>query len=143
MAKKYRQFKRVSFKAITAELIVKKLVDRTLQDHNKKCWLKDEEMFLSPCPHEDRRTLQVARLIDAHMEIGKKRAHLDIPCPYAGGDADEQIKVLKVLALRLLSFSEGLHYQMRKAWMKGATVISDYANRNAMQVLAETVIDRD
>jgi hypothetical protein len=143
MAKKYRQFKRIRLKAKTAKLIVEKLVDKTFADHQAKCWDEENERFDPDCGHHRRGSLQVARLIDAHIKIGVKRATLDVPCPHARGDADAQIKTLNFLAVRLRDFGKDLSAQCRRAWNAAADEIEAYANRNAMEVLAEAVIDRD
>lgn len=144
MAKKYRLFKRLNLKAKTATAMVEQLVDKTFNDHQRKCWNETTGAFEPSCPHWVRGTLQVARLVELNMTIGVKRAHLDIPCPYAKGDADEQIATLCLLAVRLRDFGERLsHKQCRNAWLLAAEDVEAYAKRNAMEVLAEAVIDRD
>jgi hypothetical protein len=143
MAKKYRQFKRISLKAKTAKVIVEQLVDKTFNDHFKKCMDAPKDGKMRDCSHEGSRSLFVARLIEAQITIGVKRARLDIPCPYASGDAEAQIKTLNVMVTRLRDFSKKQTTQCRKAWEAAADQIEAYANRNAMEVLAEAVIDRD
>jgi len=144
VAKKYRLFKRINLKAKTATAIVEQLVDKTFKDHQAKCWSADAGCFDPACGHAVRGTLQVARLIEAQITIGVKRARLDIPCPHARGDADEQIKTLNLLAIRLRDFGARLsHKQNRLAWLAAADQVEAYANRNAMEVLAEAVVDRD
>ncbi len=144
MAKKYRQFKRINLKAKTATAMVEQLVDKTFKDHQLKCWDKEAQRFDPECPHQVRGTLQVARLVESNMTIGVKRARLDIPCPYAKGDADKQIDTLCLLAIRLRAFGERLsHKQCRNAWLLAAEDVEAYAMRNAMEVLAEAVVDRD
>ena len=145
MAKKYRQFKRINLKAKTAKAIVEQLVDKTFADHFKKCMDAPNDGKMRYCSHEGSRSLFVARLIEAQITIGVKRARLDIPCPYASGDSEDQIKTLNVLVTRLRDFARDmkLSSQCRKAWEAAADQIEAYANRNAMEVLGEAVIDRD
>lgn len=143
MAKKYRQFKRISLKAKTAKAIVEQLVDKTFNDHANKCWVKNYERFDPDCGHHKRKTLQVARLIESNIKIGVKRATLDIPCPYAQGDAEDQIKTLNIMVIRLRAFAQHQTTQCRLAWEAAADQIDAYANRNAMEVLAEAVVDKD
>ena len=135
MAKKrFRDFLRLNMPAKTATFLVVSLVDKTFNDHFKKC---DPARAKRGCGHTDSGSLQVARLVEVGMKIGTKRATLDLPCPYSLSDPQEQIEVLKDLAKRIDAFSENEKFQRRSACLRMRDEVLAYANRNAMQVIAE------
>ena len=130
MAKsRLRDFRRVSFTAKTGELIRELLVDRTMKDHytQGKCD--------TTCHHIA--TLPIARLIEANIKIGKKRATLDIPDPYCSGDDAATIKLLKETAERLRQFAGGQKQQQQTAFTRLADEIQSFAERNPLMVLAD------
>jgi hypothetical protein len=143
VAKRFRQFKRVNLTAKTAELIREGLVDKTFKDHfvKKKCALDMAGMAV--CRHERSGSLMVARLVESGIHVGKKRGYLDIQCPYATNDPDDYIAILDVMVQRIRSFAEVAKKQTRVAMERAANEIDHYAHRNAMEVLAEAVVDVD
>ena len=141
-----RNFRRISMTAKMAKFIQEGLVNKTFNDHHEKCsalvpFGADIPSGIG-CPHEIRRSLQVAQVLDAGLHIGKKRAHLDIPCPYLGDvDAEDHIKTLEVLVKRLRAFSSNLPTnRSRLAMHEVARQVEEYAQRNAMEVIAESSI---
>ena len=137
MAKRLREFKRFALTAKTGELLRSCLVDKTFNDHFSvgKCEAADA---LGPCIHERSGTLAVARLIEAGIKIGTKRATLDIPDPYCGGgDPAKQVKVLKQVAERMRAFAKSQKRQQQKAFTRLADEIDTYADRSPLVVLAE------
>lgn len=120
--------------AKTAKWLRESLVDRTLQDH-EKCDPEAEE----PCIHVRSWNLPVALHFEAGIKINKKRATLDIQCPYSTENAQGQILLFKYMADRIKAFAhaQGVHKQQREAAMRVRDEILAYANRNAMQVIAE------
>lgn len=140
MAKRYRTFKRINITAKTATLIREKLVDKTFNDHYKKCV---NESFDPDCSHVESGSLFVARLVEAGIKIGKKRATLDLMCPYSTNDPEGHVQTLLCFSWRLREFSKKMKQQTRAACFRVAEVVENYAKRNAMQVLAETVVDVD
>ena len=140
MAKRYRKFKRIKLTAKTATLIREKLVDKTFNHHYNNC-VGDE---LEPaCTHVESGSLFVARLVEAGLKIGKKRATLDLTCPYSTNDPEGHIQTLHVFCWRLREFAKPMKAQTRTACFRIAEIAENYAERNAMEVLAEAVVDVD
>jgi hypothetical protein len=138
MAKRYREFKRINLKAKTARYVRESLVDKTFNDHYKKC-ADDPD-----CCHNESRSLHVARLVEANITVGKKRAYLDVPCPWFQSNPVDHVNLLETLVSRLRAFAEvAKNHGTRDACLRAANEIDDYAHRNAMEVLAETVVDVD
>jgi len=140
VAKRYRTFKRIKLTAKTATLIREKLVDKTFNDHYKKCVGKE---FEPDCSHLESGSLFVARLVEAGINIGKKRATLDLTCPHSTNDPDGHTQTLLAFVWRLRQFSLKMKKQTRTACFRVAEIAEDYAKRNAMEVLAEAVVDVD
>jgi hypothetical protein len=144
MAKRYREFRRINLTAKVAKFVQESLVDKTFNDHfkNKKCVVDPTGLTL--CPHELSRSLHVARLVEAGITVGKKRGYLDVQCPYSLDDSEDHIKLLDILVKRLAGFAATLKVpRTQAACLRACGEIDAYAHRNAMEVLAETVIDRD
>lgn len=138
MAKKrFRDFLRLNMPAKTATFLVVSLVDKTFNDHFKKCMGLPLTNGIAMCSHEGSRSLHVARLVEVGMKIGTKRATLDLPCPYSLADPQEQIVILKILAKRIDEFSTSEKKQRRSACLRMRDEVLAYAERNAMQVIAE------
>jgi hypothetical protein len=132
MAKRYRDFLRVNMTAKTATFIREKVVDSTFDDHYAKC-ADDPD-----CHHIESGNLDVAREVEAGIKIGKKRATLDLACPYSQSDPPKQAKLLENVANRIFSFADGAKKrQLIAACTRVAREIEIYAHRNAMEVLAE------
>jgi len=144
MAKRYRPFRRINLTAMAARKIREKLVDKTLEDHYSKCVpVKDEgyKDYESDCPHQfPGRSLDVARLVESGIEVGKKRGKLDVPCPYTTSDPKDHIAVLVKLADRLRSFGMTEPRNMAKAFSRAADEVDAYAHRTEMEVLAEQAL---
>lgn len=161
MAKRVREFKRISLTAKTAEAIRKMIVDVTFDDHYRRVCILCDISFTpkkgychkcggagdrtrhpeceqgTSCIHVKSGSLQVARLIEAGIKVGKKRATLDIPCPYSSGDPNEAIITLLNASGRIILFAASEKKQLRLACERVAGEIKVYANRNAMEVLAD------
>lgn len=136
MAKKrYRDFLRISMTAKTALWIEKNLIDKTLKDHYDKC--ADPTLG---CHHQTSHSLAVARLLESGLKIGKKRATLDLPCPYSTETPRVQCAHYASAARRIISFSTKEKKQLRAACVRICAEITIYANRNAMQVIAEAAL---
>ena len=136
MAKRYREFRRINLTAKVAAIIRKCLVDRTFDDHFGKC--RD----LNDCAHHHNGNMAVSRLVEAGITVGKKRGYLDVACPYSLENPDRQIRILSDLYRRLTAFATSeKNPRTRKAMLRAAQEIIDYATRNAMEVLAETRVD--
>lgn len=135
MAKRLRDFKRISMTAKTAEWIFANLCEKTFKDHVAKC----DDRRAEPCYHEESLSLDVARFLADNMKIGKKRATVDFPCPYSTNDAKRQATLYDCVILRLISFSavQG-KTQVRVACERICDELQAYRNRNAMQVIAES-----
>lgn len=140
MAKRFREFKRFNFTAKIGKFIQASLVDKTFEDHYGRC--ADDPY----CCHHGSGSLYVARLVEANISVGKKRGYLDIPAPCYQSKPEEQIGLLETLIHRLRAFArdtEDLNPRTREFLLKLSKEIDEYAHRNAMEVLAETVVDRD
>ena len=140
MAKRYREFKRIKFTAVIGRAIQEKLVDKTFKHHfeEKKC-SEDDTRY---CIHEQSGSLKAARFVESAITVGKKRGHLDIPCPYAQSNPEAFVVFLVALAARVKGFAQVEKNSRTKGVMlRIAQEIEDYARRNAMEVLAETRID--
>lgn len=138
MAKRFREFKRFPLTANVAQFIRESLVDKTFNDHYKKC-ADDPD-----CCHRESRSLHVARLVEANIQVGVRRGYLDVPCPWYQTDPEEHIELLDVFVDRLRSFAEGtkgLHPRTKEVLLRICEETDAYAHRNAMEVLAETVVD--
>jgi hypothetical protein len=144
LAKRYREFRRINLTAKVAQFIRESLVDKTFNDHYTKKRCVVDPTGLTLCPHEQSRSLHVARLVESQITVGKKRGRLDVPCPYSTNNPDDMIRLLETLVYRLRDFSKKLKVaRTRGAVLDVCKQIDDYAHRNAMEVLAETVIDVD
>jgi hypothetical protein len=141
MAKKrYRDFLRIAMTAKTARWLEERLVDKTFEAHSLCIPLRQDDIDVAnQCGHYRSRTIFVARAMESGLKIGKKRATLDVKCPYSTSDAGEHIKLLLFFANRIRSFSSatGVKRQVSDACFRIADAITTYANRNAMQVIAE------
>ena len=132
--KHVRDFLRISLSAKTAEWLRSTVVNLTLKDHGK-CDPEREE----PCKHEKNLNLEVALAFEAGLKVGKKRATLDIRCPYSTDDYKAHIKMLERMEVRIHDFANAAttHGQQARAAFKICKKIHAYAHRNAMQVIAE------
>jgi hypothetical protein len=126
-----RDFLRVSMTAKTAKVIQEYVVDRTFDDHSKKC------QGVENCPHDN---LPGARAVEAGLETGVKRATLDLTCPYSFEDPDAQIAILEKLANRLKGIGQNQKGQVQVALLRIADEVLAYARRNPMVVLAEAAL---
>ena len=138
--RRYRDYLRVNMTAKTGAFIRKSLVDKTFEDHftKKKCALDPTGLTL--CSHESSGTLLVARTIEAGIKVGKKRATLDLSCPFSLAEPHKQVRLLKHIAERLESFSKDEKRQLHSACARIVEEIRKYADRNAMQVIAEAAL---
>jgi len=142
MAKRYRQFRRIKFTAKIGALIRESLVDKTLKDHFSKCWNHGVEDI--ECYHSIEGNLGVARLVEAGITVGKKRGYLDVRCPYSLSKPWRQVFLLENTVGRLRRVAEASTTKRKKDCLLAvAQEIDDYAHRNAMEVLAEQVVDVD
>lgn len=142
MAKRLREFRRFALTAKTGELLRSDLVDKTLNDHygSTKCEHPDSS---EPCVHERSGSLAVARMVEAGIKIGEKRATLDVPDPYCVSDTSGTIKTLRTLAHRLRSFAGAWKRQQQIAATRLADEIEAYADRNPLTVLADYATEAD
>lgn len=144
MAKRFREFKRIRLTAKVARFVQESLVDKTFNDHYKKC--SPDPTGLTYCHHEESGTLHVARLVEPNLRVGAKRGYLDIPCPWYQPSPEDHIGLLEILVARLRNFAENtkdLNPRTRDFVLRVCEEIDAYAHRNAMEVLAETVVDVD
>ena len=131
MAQKYRTFKRLSMTPVTARRVVELLVDRTLNDHAEKC-LKTS-LSGQICIHAESGTLAVARLVEANIVIGKRRARLDIP--------DDPALALR-LSERLLGFCT-MASNAGIAFRRLGNDAHAWATRSPLERLAEAGLELD
>jgi len=142
MAKRYREFKRINLTAKIARFVRESLVDKTFNDHYAKCH-PDLDTF-PVCSHTVSQSLQVARLVEAQITVGKKRGYLDIPCPWFQANPQAHINLLDTLVSRLKSFAEKIkNPRTQAATLRICEEVDAYAHRNAMEVIAEQVVDVD
>jgi len=125
--------------AKTAKIMVELFVDKTFNDHHAKNCVGRADPD-EPCIHEWSGTLEIARELEAGFKIGQKRATLDIRCPYSTEDHKKHHDLLLKMVVRILQLPEGLHRQQVEAIQRVATEITRYAERNAMQVIAEAAL---
>ena len=118
--------------ANTAKRISELIVDRVFKDHYDKCATSSQE-----CKHEESGSLPAARLFESCIRIGDRRAILRVKCPYSLDDPDAQIKALHQLAKRIVLAGINQKFQVYTACIRIATQLSHYAERNAMQVIAD------
>lgn len=138
MAKRYREFRRINLTANVAGIIQENLVDKTFNDHLKKCWNSED------CCHIESGNLAVARLVEVGITVGKKRGYLDIQCPYSLSDPKGHVKALAHMAYRLSAFAKTeKNPRTRTVMERVAEEIDNYAHRNAMEIIAEQVVDVD
>ena len=136
MAKRFRDFRRLAMTAQTANWIMENIVDSTFKDHYDKC----EEGVL--CYHLEFNTLGVARMLESGFKIGKRRATLDIHCPWSQSDPVAHKKLLLDTCERFADFSvKKLTSRKQKVIERLVEEIRTYANRNEMQVIAEAASD--
>jgi hypothetical protein len=130
--------------AKTAAFIVECVVDKTFNDHYSKCnptlTVGGRNDYV--CTHVTSGNLDVARAVESGMKIGKKRATLDLACPFSTNESHKQIKLLKNTAWRVSEFAKmgGVSDQVRNACERIVSEITDYAHRNAMEVIAEAAL---
>lgn len=125
--------------AKTAQFIVECVVDKTFKDHYGKCKPYLAEGIV--CTHIGSGNLDVARAVEAGIKVGKKRATLDLACPYSTSDPQEQIHLLELIAVRLAGFSKAkASMQVDAACSRIVGEILNYAHRNAMEVIAEAAL---
>jgi len=137
MAKRrYRDFLRIAMTAKTGTFIRESLVDKTFNDH----FTKKQCDASASCIHIETSTLMVARTVEAGIKIGTKRATLDLRCPYSMENSLNQVLLLKILATRIEAFSMDQKNQLQVACIRIAEEIYKYADRNAMQVIAEAAL---
>ena len=129
--KRLRQFLRLNTTTVVAEVIKEYVVDRTLEDHAKKC---DGE----PCPHSI--NLPGTRQVAAGTRIGSKRARIDLPCPYSTDDAEVQIILLDRLAWRIRDIACLQKFQTKEVMFRLSNQIFAFAHRNPMVVIAEAAL---
>lgn len=136
MAKRYRDYKRVLITPKTAEKMVELLVDKTLQDHYKRCFSTTGAPFFDEevgCHHMESGNLAVARLVESGIKISKKRAYLDIP---------DDPEVVKHLSDRLESFARRAK-TAQSAFLRVAEVAHKWAHRSPLERLAEAGLELD
>lgn len=141
MAKRYREFRRINMTAKIGSFLEEHLVDRTFKDHFEKCDPDNDE-----CRHHESGTIHVARFVEPNLTVGKKRAYLDVPCPWlTKKEPEEFIELLDHVAERLRSFTKqhGKNSRTQGVLYGIAQEIEDYAHRNAMEILAEQAVDVD
>ena len=139
MSRGKRDFRRINFTAKLGKLIAKILMDRVFKDHERKC-VNHGYQPGDVCEHYERGTLQMAKLIEAGLTVGKKRAHLDLPCPYLTGHPNPVNfnMILRVMATRVNGLCNLVNTQRsRHALGEIAKEIREFSERNAMEVLAE------
>lgn len=132
--KRYRDFLRVSMTARSAKVLKKFVVDRTFDDHAAKC------QGVENCPHDN---LPGSRAVDVGLQIGKKRATLDLDCPYSFDGIEEQnaqIEMLRKLAIRIKGIGQTQKGQVHAALLRIHDEIIAYAERNPMVVIAEAAL---
>lgn len=133
--KRIRGFLRISMTARTGRVIHNYIVNRTFEDHAKKCVGR---VLNEPCPHAP--NLAGSRAVDTGLVVGKKRATLDLMCPYELDDPEEQkehILTLERLAGRIKDLGHHQKEQVQKAMTRICDEILAYARRNPMVVIAE------
>jgi hypothetical protein len=134
----HAHFKRIAMTREVAETIVEHIVDRTFKDHYERRECQDNE----DCHHIVHGTLDVARFLESNMTIGKKRARLDLPCPYTSEDTTvvwSRRRVMRDVGYRLRQFGDdlaNLRPTIRRAMKKIADEVLAYEGRNEMEVLA-------
>lgn len=128
-----RDYLRISLTAKSAKVIQEYVIDRTFNDHGKKC-----DPSNTDCPHA--LSLPGARAVEAGLVIGKKRATLTLQCPYSFEDANAQMELLVGLALRLKGIGQIQKGQVQAALYRVSDEISVYALRNPMVVIAEAAL---
>lgn len=135
--KRYRQFRRIKFTAKIGARIREVLVDRTFKYHFSKCGSEERD-----CRHYHSGNMGVARLVEAGITVGKKRGFLDVQCPYSLSKPERQVRILENVVKRLTAFAKAGGTSRTEACLLAvAQEIDDYAHRNAMEVIAEQVVD--
>jgi hypothetical protein len=132
--RRHRDFLRISMTAKSARVIQKFVVERTLEDHAAKCVGREN------CPHDN---LPGSRAVDVGLKIGKKRATLDLQCPYTFDEIEQQnahISMLKKLADRIKGIAQLQKEQVQDALLRVHDEIVTYADRNPMVVIAEAAL---
>lgn len=136
MAKRIRDYRRFSLTAKTAKFLEASLVDKTFEAHQRMC----DPDATEDCIHRISRSMDVAELFARGLKIGKKRATLDLQCPYSLDDPRDRIQVYEVMAGRMRDFANGEKRQLVDAVNRISGEILKYARRNAMQVIAEAAL---
>lgn len=149
MGKRFRRFHRISLTASTAKVIQKYLVDNTLDTHYGQCvkvygTVQEAEHALGGCRHTEHQVIDTARFLESALDIKKKRATLQLTCPFATEDHEEHRQFLLTVAWHidgLARFHKDLPQQTNDAIHRIASEICRYANRTEMEVLAEHALD--
>lgn len=137
MPKRYREYLRINLTANVAKAIREYVVDTTFGDHQRKCWDDPD------CRHHESGNLAVARLVESQITVGKKRGRLDIPCPWlTQANPEEFIELLDHVVARIKAFADNETPRTARAMVDAAEKISDYAHRNAMEVIANAAVDK-
>jgi len=142
----------------SAEVIYEAMVDRTMKDHFamvcrgcdtraaedttycKKCEQVTQKIWKNPgckinqCSHIEKRTLDMARLMEVGTRISKTKGYIDIP-----GDDPE---LLRLLAERLRDYAVKAG-KAASAFLRVAETAELHARRGWLHQLAECALDVD
>ena len=159
MARRYRNFKRIHITPTTAKKLVELFVDKVFEHHFRECFYQDASFVGKPkargnlpCYHETSGVLNIARLIEASIHIGKRRAYFDLP--------DHQDELMETFAGRLRQFAENgyrdepYHEDRKKvynpllkrtgqAFFRIADQVEWWGNRGPLHRLAECAYELD
>jgi hypothetical protein len=122
MAKRYRTFKRITMTPKTAEELRNRLVQLTFDHHYMTCG-GDKPT----CIHTESGSLDVARMLEPAIHIGKRRARLDLP---------DNPRLIKILVKRLRAFAKHIAWA-GKAFNRIADEAEVWAARSPLERLAE------
>lgn len=131
--------KRIRMTVKTARLIRTELVERVFKRHSKSDCFSGIGVGVGVCFCESDGILPLATFLDNSISIGRISAHLDLACPYLEDDSEVQIQLLRYLISRLwvFPFKKDENTRTVKAVLRIRREIEAFANRNAMQVIAE------
>jgi len=123
--------------AVSARRIVELLVDLVFEEHFRLCDGRPWE-----CCHGNNGELAVARLVEAGMYIGKRRAHLDIP---------DEPENAKLLAENLDYWSQATTWpngpphvgRHARVFQRVAEAARNWARRSPLERLAEAALELD
>jgi hypothetical protein len=123
---------RVTMTASVATKLSALLVDRTFKDHYEKL---DSGCSVRPCYHETSRSLDVARLVESGLVIGKRRAHLDV---------EDNPELVQALSNRIEQFVSAGFFARRStgALRRVMYELSRWSERSPLERLAEAGIVR-